>query len=453
MTTGPMCAVLFGNPAGFDVRSVWLCQALAILVPEVLGIAAWRRIAPIWDRGRLVVGSLIAVAAGAALFVGSVTSVLPLGTVGVYAGAILVGLATPSAWWWWGELSSSLPPRAMGMVVPASTILATVLLAGLRLLATLSTMLATLVLLVVASIPVAMATISVRAYPNAESAEVVAANVSYTPSLRFLAGLFVYSVAYYGAVVLVNVGASQGLVPWLVGPAVGALMVLVIFVFDKGPALSLIQGMLLPLTVICLSVIPVAMGTGPTAFGVTLFGFVYFQTLVLVTYMYIIGRAEVSGSSVLMWGSVALYSGQIVGGLCGISLGGAIELGDAWPIVAAFALVACAFASTFLLSERHVLSCWGSAGISAEADRNAWSLPDEAAAAYGLTPREVEVTRCLLEGMTADDVARELVISPATAKTHIHRVYEKVGVHSQVELLVVVSKLKRGDSSDAVVKR
>jgi DNA-binding CsgD family transcriptional regulator len=52
---------------------------------------------------------------------------------------------------------------------------------------------------------------------------------------------------------------------------------------------------------------------------------------------------------------------------------------------------------------------------------------------YGLTPREVEVALLLAEGCSNAVVARQLGISPHTARHHTQRVLGKLGVHSRSE--------------------
>ncbi len=59
-------------------------------------------------------------------------------------------------------------------------------------------------------------------------------------------------------------------------------------------------------------------------------------------------------------------------------------------------------------------------------------------AQYGLSPREGEVLRLLAKGRDAAYIATFFVISPHTAKTHIHNVYKKLGIHSQQELIDLV---------------
>ncbi|GLY28380.1 DNA-binding response regulator [Kineosporia sp. NBRC 101731] len=52
-----------------------------------------------------------------------------------------------------------------------------------------------------------------------------------------------------------------------------------------------------------------------------------------------------------------------------------------------------------------------------------------------LTPREREVTKMVAQGMSTDEVARELIIGEATVRTHLYRVRTKLGVRDRAELV------------------
>jgi DNA-binding NarL/FixJ family response regulator len=52
----------------------------------------------------------------------------------------------------------------------------------------------------------------------------------------------------------------------------------------------------------------------------------------------------------------------------------------------------------------------------------------------GLTPREAELARLVSRGLRNKEVAARLGISEGTVKIHLHRIYEKLGVTSRVEL-------------------
>jgi DNA-binding CsgD family transcriptional regulator len=49
-----------------------------------------------------------------------------------------------------------------------------------------------------------------------------------------------------------------------------------------------------------------------------------------------------------------------------------------------------------------------------------------------LTPRENEVSGLLIQGLTNQEIAEQLFISPATVKVHVRHIYEKLGVRNRV---------------------
>lgn len=93
-------------------------------------------------------------------------------------------------------------------------------------------------------------------------------------------------------------------------------------------------------------------------------------------------------------------------------------------------------AGVFSPSSRTRQRPWGfSSLIPAESpEARAMRRCGELAEECGLTSRELEVLQQLATGMTKDQIAEALYISPTTAKTHIRNIYAKLGVHSQREL-------------------
>ena len=68
---------------------------------------------------------------------------------------------------------------------------------------------------------------------------------------------------------------------------------------------------------------------------------------------------------------------------------------------------------------------------------DAW---DEAFERFGISAREREVCRLLLEGQTNQQIADKLFISPGTVKNHLQNLFRKTGATNRVELLRVLQK-------------
>ena len=55
----------------------------------------------------------------------------------------------------------------------------------------------------------------------------------------------------------------------------------------------------------------------------------------------------------------------------------------------------------------------------------------------GLTEREREIMALVAGGLSNDEIAGRLVVSPATAKTHVSRAMVKLGARDRAQLVVI----------------
>lgn len=63
--------------------------------------------------------------------------------------------------------------------------------------------------------------------------------------------------------------------------------------------------------------------------------------------------------------------------------------------------------------------------------------PDPSPRLNALTEREREVMRLVAGGLTNDEIAARLVLSPATAKTHVSRIMTKLHIRDRSQLVVL----------------
>lgn len=54
-----------------------------------------------------------------------------------------------------------------------------------------------------------------------------------------------------------------------------------------------------------------------------------------------------------------------------------------------------------------------------------------------LTPRELETFTLVAKGLTNAEIAAQLVVSAATVKTHINRIFTKLGLHDRIQAVVL----------------
>jgi DNA-binding CsgD family transcriptional regulator len=59
----------------------------------------------------------------------------------------------------------------------------------------------------------------------------------------------------------------------------------------------------------------------------------------------------------------------------------------------------------------------------------------QAVESLGISPRELEVLQALAAGLANKEIARQLDVSPNTVKTHVARLFEKLGAQRRTEAI------------------
>jgi DNA-binding NarL/FixJ family response regulator len=76
---------------------------------------------------------------------------------------------------------------------------------------------------------------------------------------------------------------------------------------------------------------------------------------------------------------------------------------------------------------------------------------EAATPSYDLSARERQVLDLLVDGESVPSLARCLHISPSTAKTHVARIYEKLGVRTRAEAVMAAVRLGLADASAVAI--
>lgn len=59
----------------------------------------------------------------------------------------------------------------------------------------------------------------------------------------------------------------------------------------------------------------------------------------------------------------------------------------------------------------------------------------------GLTPRQVDVLRLLIDGRSNKSIARALELAPSTVKTHLEAIFQRLDVRSRTQAVVAAARL------------
>ncbi|HEY4146918.1 response regulator transcription factor [Pinirhizobacter sp.] len=119
-----------------------------------------------------------------------------------------------------------------------------------------------------------------------------------------------------------------------------------------------------------------------------------------------------------IWKSVAAYGAALAAGALALQWLDYYSLARSRPGEIYLALVAAAFLALGIFLGARLVA----APRAAPFDGN-----PQAVASLGISPRELIVLKELAAGRSNKEIARRLEVSPNTVKTHLARLYEKLG--------------------------
>jgi DNA-binding CsgD family transcriptional regulator len=124
------------------------------------------------------------------------------------------------------------------------------------------------------------------------------------------------------------------------------------------------------------------------------------------------------------WKRVAAYGAALAAGALALQWLDYDRLARSRPGEIYFALVAAAFLALGVYLGRSLFA--GPRPAPFDGNPNA-------VAALGISPRELAVLKELAAGRSTKEIARQLQVSPNTIKTHLARLYEKLGAERRTD--------------------
>ena len=168
-------------------------------------------------------------------------------------------------------------------------------------------------------------------------------------------------------------------------------------------------------------------------------GYFYALVIILILCRHISQSWEIDAWPLVSKVVLFLFVGQLAGYVGAFALNASGISGSDLCLVTVFVLL---FGGLLLATSDSDWRDWGNA-TPAEGDRRHGafrSACDKIAQAAQLTPRESEIFILLAKGRNLRFIENRLYISRDTVKTHLKRIYRKLDVHSQQELIDLVER-------------
>ncbi len=177
-------------------------------------------------------------------------------------------------------------------------------------------------------------------------------------------------------------------------------------------------------------------GNGLVGYLLSVTGYRFSEIIAWMLCVYLMARLKRTHGYLFPLLACALGFGQALGLLC---YDGRFE--HMLPQIAILVATVLLVSALMLVTTKSEQQSWGIVTPADGVSSNSFSAAIEALSADALfTAREAEVFGLLARGKNRKAISGELVLSENTIKTHIAKVYRKLGVSSQQELIGVVER-------------
>lgn len=168
-------------------------------------------------------------------------------------------------------------------------------------------------------------------------------------------------------------------------------------------------------------------------------GYFYALVIILVLCSYLVRNGGAQAPRLISGVGFFLISGQLVGYVSANILNAAGTSGSDLCLITVFVLL---FGGLAIMGADVSRSDWGDAAPDVAAERQGAFRTSckEIAVEANLTQREAEVFTLLAKGRNLRFIEKELFISRDTVKSHLKKIYRKLDIHSQQELINLVEQ-------------
>lgn len=176
-------------------------------------------------------------------------------------------------------------------------------------------------------------------------------------------------------------------------------------------------------------------------FSVHQFGYQYFYTIIWALWSVYAMSYRVPRSAIACIGLLGVQGGQMLGSVIGAVIAQAAQDTANLAIVSGWLAFTLMMVALFAFARGQSGFSWGNvrpfdqdSKVKSSYMRSLLALAE----AYGLSSRETEVLVMFAHGRNKPYIAKELVVSESTVKTHVKHIYAKMGVHSQQDLIDMI---------------